>query len=284
MPSEARTGPVPRSTISAITPAWVRALFAAAVAYPTQRTASPPTTCPDPLAFAMLSLLHGHDAVHGGADASAIEAVLTDPGGASGFDAPMSVLPEPLGNLASHLADTRLRVRKGSMRLRAKNAFANAFVPPAAIALPGLLSVLERESIAARAKRADGDIESLLRLAYTEYFALLAIHPLPDANGRTARRIFGSHLWQAGASDARALLAIPLTFAGRGARFHLAAQLTRASEFAELFANWHDANAAADRWFAARIDDLGHACTCKDVGAIATALESIRQVLLVAIA
>lgn len=270
--------------MSAITAAWIRALFAAASTDPSQRTVSIRATDADPLAFAMLGLLHGHDSVHAGVGAAVIEAVLADAAHASGFRAKVSVLPKPLGDLASRLVGTRLEVRTGSMRLDGKNPFAIAFVPPAASALPGMLRALDRESRVARANIADDDLECVLWLAYVEYFALLAIHPLPDANGRTARRLFGARLWQAGATDARALLAIPLSFAGRGARFHLADQLARAGEFAELFANWRDATAAADRWFAESIHDLGNACARRDVGAIAARLESIRQLLLVVMA
>lgn len=283
MRDEAGKSPAPRSAVSAITVAWIHALLVAASTRPAQRSTSIHATDADPLAFAMLSLLHGHDAVHVGVSASAIEAMLADPFHASGFHAKASVLPKPLADLASRLVGTRLDVRRGGMRLGGNNPFALAFVPPAASALPGLLSTLERESGNARKTLANGDVEAVLRLAYAEYFALLAIHPLPDANGRTARRLFAARLWHAGATDARALLAIVLSFAGRGSRFHLAAQLARAGEFAELFANWRDANAAADRWFAASLRDLSSACTRKDAAAIATALQSIRQLLLVAI-
>jgi hypothetical protein len=258
-------------------------LFAAASTGPTQRTISIDATDVDRLAFVMVSLLLGHEAVHAGIGTDAIETQLADPVHASGFHQNLSVLPKPLGDLASRLVGTRLDVRSNSMRLDGKNPFALAFVPPAASALPGLLRALDRESSGARANIPGDDLESMLWLAYVEYFALLAIHPLPDANGRTARRLFGARLWQARASDARALLAIPLSYVGRGARFHLAAQLARTGEFAELFANWRDATAAADRWFAASIHDLRNACARRDVGAITATLESIRQLLLVAI-
>lgn len=266
-------------SLSAITSEWLRALFAAA-ADSTQMAVAQP----DPMGFALVRLLMAHDAVHVGVPEAAIARVLANPLCDHAFDAVSGVAAAPLLGIASRACGKRTSIRRGAMRLAAVNPFARAFVPPQANAVPALLDSLDAASRRAFASAKRGmDADALSTLAYTEYFALLAIHPLPDGNGRTARWVYAARLWHAGLADPRSLLAIPLSFAGRGSRLHLAAQLARAGEFADLFANWRDARARADLLFSPLLATLHTACERGRAGPATTALESIRTTLLVAL-
>lgn len=267
--------------LSAITPTWIHALFDAALSVPGGAQSLPPLPS-DPRAFALTSLLHAHEAVHRAVDADGAGRLLRCPDLVSEFPPVNGLSTAALARVATTACGAPMRIRTGAMRLVAANPFAASFVPPAPGDLPKLLQALD--VIAAKAwRRATVTGEDALRqLAYTEYFALLAIHPLPDGNGRTARAVYASRLWNAGLCDERMLLAIPMTFSGRGARFHLAAQLARSRTFADLFANWRDALQATERAFAVPIAALRAAVARDDVTAVVRALDSMRQTLIIA--
>lgn len=268
---------------SAITPAWLRALFIAAHQADSDASAMSPTPN-DPRAFALVGLLHAHDAVHRAVDAVAVARVLRHTELAREFPKVSGLASAPLTNIASRACAVPMRVRTGGMRLAGTNPFVASFAPPAARDLASLLQTLDMLATGAWRAAAPRDAHAQHRVAYAEYFALLAIHPLPDGNGRTARAVYASRLWHAGLCDARLLLAIPMSFSGRGNRFHLATQLARAGAFDDLFANWRDALMATDRLFAAPLASLHAAVARFDIAATVRALESLRQTLIVAMA
>lgn len=273
----------PHLRLSAITTNWLRALFAAA--RPTRADTSACSEAPsDPRAFALVKLLHAHEAVRRSVDVGAVAQVLCHTDLASEFPAVRGLACAPLARMATKACGTPTRIRTGAMQLAGANPFVACFIPPAASDLPRLLQALDAATTLAWKQAASAGHDALRQVAYLEYFALLAIHPLPDGNGRTARAVYASRLWHAGLCDARLLLAIPMTFAGRGARFHLATQLARAGTFDDLLANWRDALVVTDRIFAAPLASLRAAVTRADVDAAVQALESLRQTLIVALA
>lgn len=277
------TGSISRSTLSAITPDWLQLLFDAALSVP-GGVQSLPSLPSDPRAFALTRLLHAHEAVHHFVDTSDVGRLLRSPDLAREFLPVNGLSSAVLARLATTACGAPMRIRTGAMRLAASNPFAASFVPPAPGDLAKLLQALD--VIAAKAWRRATIIgeDTLRQLAYAEYFALLAIHPLPDGNGRTARAVYASRLWCANLCDERMLLVIPMTFSGGGAHFHLAAQLARTRAFADLFANWRDALFATERVFEVPITGLRAAIARDDLSAVVRALESMRQTLIVAMA
>lgn len=232
----------------------------------------------DPQVFALLCLLLGHTELGDGVGSAAIAAVCEDPALALEFSTPLSVLPAPLSLLASRRAGMSLAVRRGGIRLRGENAFTERFTPPLASDVPALLRVLDRRAAALYRMRATSRAATPW-LAYGEMFALLAIHPLPDGNGRTARWLYAARLWQGGMADPYLALAIPMSFVGNGARFHLAAQLARSGEFDDLYANFTDAWAAAKTWFAGPVATLCEAVAMHDIAMLHATLEEVRVTL-----
>lgn len=269
--------------LSAITPTWVQALFDAALS-PNDSAHSILSVPCDPRAFALTRLLHAHEAVHRAVDAEGAGRSLQSPDLAREFPPVNGLSAAALARVATTACGAPMRIRTRAMRLAAANPFAASFVPPAPGDLPKLLLALDAIAAKAWRRAAVAGKDALRQLAYAEYFALLAIHPLPDGNGRTARAVYASRLWHAGFCDERMLLAIPMTFSGSGARFHLAAQLARTRTFADLFANWRDALHATERAFAAPIAGLRAAVARDDVAAVVRALESMRQTLIIATA
>ncbi len=266
--------------LSAITPTWVQALFDAALS-PNDNAHSISSAPSDPRAFALTRLLHAHEAVHRAVDADGAGRSLRSPDLAREFPPVSGLASAALSRVATTACGAPMRIRTGAMRLAAANPFAASFVPPAPGNLPKLLQALDAIATKAWRRAAVAGEDALRQLAYTEYFALLAIHPLPDGNGRTARAVYASRLWHAGLCDERMLLAIPMTFSGRGTRFHLAAQLARTHAFADLFANWRDALRATERAFATPITALRTAVARDDLTAAVGALESMRQTLII---
>lgn len=232
-----------------------------------------------PQVFALLCLLLGHTELGDGVRPEVIAAACEGAERALNFSASLSVLPERLARLASQQAGIALAVRSGGIRLRAENAFTERFTPPPAADVHGLLRVLDRRSTSLYREYADALPLATPRLAYGEMFALLAIHALQDGNGRTARWLYAARLWQAGVTDPYLALAIPMSFVGNGARFHLAAQLARSGEFGDLYANFTDAVAAAETWFAGPVANLRDAFAKRDIATLHATLEDVRVTL-----
>lgn len=232
-----------------------------------------------PQVFALLCLLLGHTELGDGVCSEVIAAACESAGRALNFSVSLSVLPGKLARLASQHAGIALAVRSGGIRLRTENVFTERFTPPPAADVPALLRVLDRRSTSLYRTHAAAPLFAMPSLAYGEMFALLAIHPLLDGNGRTARWLYTARLWQAGMTDPYLALAIPMSFVGNGSRFHLAAQLARSGEFGDLYANFTDAVVAAETWFAGSVANLREAFARRDIATLHATLEDVRVTL-----
>lgn len=270
--------------ISTITPAWIEAALTSAAEVGVAHGAAVNERRHHSQVFALLCLLLGHTELGDGVGSAAITAVCESPARALDFSTQLSVLPERLARLASQQAGMALAIRRGGTRLRTENAFTERFTPPPAADVPALLRVLDRRSTSLYRTHAAVSPVVMPWLAYGEMFALLAVHPLLDGNGRTARWLYAARLWQAGLVDPCLVLAIPMSFVGNGARFHLAAQLARSGEFGDLYANFADAAAAAETWFAAPVAKLCEAFAACDVATLHATLEDVRITLRVLMA
>lgn len=264
---------------SAITADWLRSLFASAHAQNSPgslRASAAP--CTD-LVFALLTSLLRHDALESGIDPKQIATVMRAPSDLFIANERVSLMPDRAPALARVAAGIRVRLRDTGSRLRGANPLTAAFAPPNAREVPTLLRELH-----ARVRRwptAGSSCvgEALAMLAYAEFFAFLSIHPFPDGNGRTARWLYANRIHNGASPEPMLILALPISFAQNGTRFHLAAQLARAGTFDELFNNWRAAVAQARDYCAGAVDALSRACADADPNATLRALENIRSIL-----
>lgn len=263
---------------SPITTEWLGHLFHAA-----RGSSYTPTSCVhgqlDATAFALITLLLGHDVMRDGLDDASIAATMVDPARVFASTERITLLPDTIPALAKAAASLRTMLRKSGMRLRSANPLTAAFTPPRADAVPRLLRCVHADTGRAFGSVEDHAETTLARLAYAEFFAFLSIHPLPDGNGRTSRWLYAARLWNARLLDAPLLLALPLSFARQGARFHLAAQLARAGQFADLFCNWRDAVDQARLYTSDLVEALCKACEARDLDATRTVLDNMRRLM-----
>ena len=142
---------------------------------------------------------------------------------------------------AGKLLSAPARLRGKRVQLRGENVFTRHFLPPPAKQVPGCLNGLWRAWRRTAQASAEGDPSRRWLIAYAAFFGLLTIHPFADGNGRTARMLFASALCADGSDCPALALALPLSFADGGRRFHQAALLARSGHFGELRANFLDA-------------------------------------------
>jgi len=230
-------------------------------------------------AFALITLLLGHDVMRDGLDDASISATMDDPSRVFRSVERISLLPDNIPALAKAAASQCTMLRKSGMRLRGANPLTAAFAPPRADAVPRLLRCVHADTGRAFGIAENHADTALALLVYAEFFAFLSIHPLPDGNGRTARWLYAARLWNAHLLDASLLLALPLSFARQGARFHLAAQLARSGQFADLFCNWQDAVDQARSYASDLVEALCKACEARDLDATRTALDNMRRLM-----
>lgn len=152
------------------------------------------------------------------------------------------------------------------MRLRTDNVFSGNFLPPKAALVPERMQALWRCLRQVEAAGAS-PVESAL-VAYAGFFVLLTLHPFADGNGRTARMFYAAALQARRAECPRLALALPLSFADGGRRFHQAALLARSGRFDELRANFLDAVDLAGRYFGGDLDRLVRALDGRDPAAV----------------
>lgn len=115
--------------------------------------------------------------------------------------------------------------------------------------------------------------------AYAAFFALLTVHPFADGNGRTARMLYAALPHARGADSPLLTLALPLSFAEGGRRFHQAALLARSGHFHELRANFLDEVKLANDQFGRDVESLCSTLDNADRGGAARTFEDIRVAL-----
>ncbi|MDZ4350644.1 MAG: Fic family protein [Xanthomonadaceae bacterium] len=165
---------------------------------------------------------------------------------------------------AGKLLGKPARLRGKPVRLRGENVFTQHFVPPAAKRVPECLDGLWWSLRRAVETSASGAAEQRCLIAYAAFFALLTVHPFADGNGRTARMLFAALLHAGGVDCPVLALALPLSFAEGGRRFHQAALLARSGHFGELRAMTLDAVREANARFAPDVERLIHALDSDD--------------------
>ncbi len=229
-------------------------------------------------AFELLSVLYRHGVLSQGLPSTELDAALA---GTSKPSLPTLARDfaraDTTGLLAaaSKLLGVPVRLRGKHVRLRGENVFTRHFVPPAAKQVPECLNGLWRALRRAAHASAGGAAFQHGLIAYAAFFAVLTIHPFADGNGRTARMFYAS-LLRLNASDCPILaLALPLSFAEGGRRFHQAALLARSGHFGELRANMVDSVREAQTRFAPDVERLIAALDAGERAAATVVLQRI---------